>query len=46
MFSGKRDHYAVKGIAKDWFLFGKEKEKQFISINNDNSTVQTINKVV
>ena len=35
----KLEHYGVRGTAKDWYLVNR---KQFVSINNHNSTIQTI----
>ena len=38
----KLEHYGVRGAAKDWFCSYFANRKQFVSINNHNSTIQTI----
>ena len=38
----KFEHYGVRGAAKDWFCSYFANRKQFVSINNQNSTIQTI----
>ena len=39
---GKLEHYGVRGTAKDWFCSHLANRKQFVSINNHNSVIQTI----
>ena len=39
---GKLEHYGVRSIAKDWFCSYFANRKQFVSVNNHNSTIQTI----
>ena len=39
MFSGKLEHYGVRGIAKERFCSYLANKRQFTSINNHNSTI-------
>ena len=39
---GKLEHYGVRGTAKKWFCSYLVNRKQFVSVNNHNSTIQTI----
>ena len=36
---GKLEHCGVRGIAKDWFCSYFAHRKQFVSVNNHNSTI-------
>ena len=38
----KLDDYGVKGITEDWFCSYLANRKLFVSVNNHNSTIQTI----
>ena len=38
----KLEHYGVSGIAKDWLCSYLANRKQFASVNNHKSTIQTI----
>ena len=38
----KLEHYRIRGIAKNWFCSYLANRKQFVSVNNHNSTIQTI----
>ena len=42
MLIGKLEHYGVRGIAKVWFCSYFLNREQFASVNNHNSTIQTI----
>ena len=42
IFIRKLEHYGVRGAVKDWFCSYFANRKQFVSINNQNSTIQTI----
>ena len=41
IFIGKREHYGVRSITKDSFCSYLANRKQFVSVNNYNSTIQT-----
>ena len=43
---GKLEHYGVRSIAKDWLCSYLVNRKQFVSLNKNNSTIQTISTVV
>ena len=38
----KLEHYRIRGIAKNWFCSYLANRKQFVSVNNHSSTIQTI----
>ena len=40
--TGKLEHYGVRAIVKDWFCSYLANRKQFVSVNNHNSTIQAI----
>ena len=42
MLIGKLEHYWERGIANDWFCSYFGNRKQFVSMHNHNSTIQTI----